>query len=60
MSDTERYREAEQRLWEHVGVSPNERSVELPNGVSVRVQELGEGPPFVLLHGGSICGTSWW
>ncbi len=59
MSDIQRYRAAEQRLWEHVGAAPTERSVELPNGASVRVQELGEGPPFVLLHGGSICGTSW-
>lgn len=55
----ERYLEAERRLWDHVGVTPVERWVTLPSGGRVRVQEVGEGPPFVLLHGGSIAGTSW-
>lgn len=55
----ERYREAERRLWDHIGVTPVERWVTLPSGGQVRVQEVGEGPPLVLLHGGSIAGTSW-
>ena len=59
MSDTARYREAEQWLWRHVGAAPTERTVEMRSGASVRVQELGDGPPFVLLHGGTMCGTSW-
>lgn len=55
----ERYLEAERRLWDHLGVTPVERRVTLASGGQVRVQEVGEGPPFVLLHGGSIAGTSW-
>lgn len=50
---------AERRLWEHIGVTPRDHRVILASGGAVRVQELGEGPPFVLLHGGSVAGTSW-
>lgn len=57
--DVRSYLEAERRLWEHVGVTPTERFVTLSSGGQVRVQEVGDGPPFVLLHGGSISGTSW-
>jgi 2-hydroxy-6-oxonona-2,4-dienedioate hydrolase len=57
--DIQSYVEAERRLWEHVGAAPAERFVTLASGGRVRVQEVGDGPPFVLLHGGSICGTSW-
>lgn len=46
-------------MWDRLGVTPVERFVELPMGNAVRVQELGEGPPVVFLHGGSIAGTSW-
>jgi pimeloyl-ACP methyl ester carboxylesterase len=28
-------------------------------GVTVRVQEVGQGPPVVFVHGASNCGTSW-
>lgn len=55
----ERYLEAERRFWEHLGVMPVERWVTLPSGGRVRVQEVGDGPPLVLVHGGSIAGTSW-
>ncbi len=58
-TDTRPYVQAEQRLWRHVGVTPDERHVTLASGERVRVQELGDGPPFVLLHGGAVCGTSW-
>lgn len=57
--DVQRYLDAERRLWEHVGVTPVERFVTLASGERVRVQELGEGPPFVLIHGGSMAGASW-
>lgn len=59
VKDVQVYVEAERRLWDHVGVRPVERFVTLSTGGAVRVQELGDGPPFVLLHGGSIAGTSW-
>ena len=58
--DELRYREAEQRLWRSLDAAPTDRSLPLDRtGVTVRVQELGEGPPIVFVHGGSISGTSW-
>lgn len=59
MKDLARYREAEQVLWEKLGVSPTERYVTLATGERVRVQEVGEGAAVVFIHGGSIAGTSW-
>ena len=53
------YVDAERRLWVHIGVTPTERWVMLRSGGRVRVQEIGTGPPFVLLHGVCIAGTSW-
>lgn len=59
MNET-RYREAEQRLWESVGVTPSERRLRLPRFDSeVRVQEVGDGPPVVFVHGGSASGANW-
>lgn len=55
--DETRYRAAERSLWDHVGVRPTEHRVRLRrNGVNVRVQEVGVGPPVVFVHGGP--GTS--
>jgi hypothetical protein len=55
-----RYREAERRLWESVGVTPTEQRLHLGRtGVTVRVQEVGQGPSVVFVHGASNCGTSW-
>lgn len=55
-----RYRETEQRLWESVGVTPTERQLRLDRiGVTVRVQEAGEGPAVVFVHGLSNSGVSW-
>jgi len=59
-ADETRYRRAERRLWDSLGVVPAERRVRLDRlGCMVRVQELGAGPPVLFLHGGSTCGTSW-
>ncbi len=55
----ERFRRAEQALWQSVGVVPEERRVRLRTGETVRVQETGEGPPVLLIHGASNAGTSW-
>jgi pimeloyl-ACP methyl ester carboxylesterase len=55
-----RYREAETRLWESVGVTPVERRVHLHRvDQTVRIQEVGEGPPILFVHGASNAGASW-
>lgn len=55
-----RYREAERRLWESVDVAPSERRVHLAHSeCTVRVQEVGEGPAVVFVHGASNSGSSW-
>jgi len=57
--DLDRYRAAERRVWERLDVAPVERRVRLPSGGDVRVQEIGDGPPVLFFHGGSVAGTSW-
>jgi 2-hydroxy-6-oxonona-2,4-dienedioate hydrolase len=58
--DQQRYRHAEQRLWADEGVAPKEHFVRLPRpGVEVRVQELGEGPPVLFVHGSPSAGSTW-
>lgn len=58
--DEARHREAERRLWQSVGLSPEERHLHLRRtNTNVRVQEVGEGPTIVFVHGGSISGVSW-
>ena len=55
-----RYREAEQRLSESVGLRPTERLVRLGHtGSTVRIQEVGEGPAVLFVHGISNSGSSW-
>jgi 2-hydroxy-6-oxonona-2,4-dienedioate hydrolase len=55
-----RYREAEQVMFAEVGVTPVEQRVHLPRlDVDVRVQEVGEGPPVLFLHGGPNSGSTW-
>jgi 2-hydroxy-6-oxonona-2,4-dienedioate hydrolase len=55
-----RYRAAEARLWRSLRVEPTESWVRLAGlGTTVRVQQLGDGPPLLFVHGGSTTGTSW-
>ena len=56
---TDRFRAAEQRLWQVAGLTPSERYVRLRTGETVRVQEVGDGDPILLVHGASNAGTSW-
>ena len=59
-SDEGKYRVAERRLWESFALEPTEQRVHLKKlDVTVRVQEIGEGPPVLLIHGASVAGTSW-
>lgn len=60
MTNEARYREAERRLWSYYGLTPTERRVTLKHtGVSVRVQQVGEGEPVLFVHGASNTGVSW-
>lgn len=55
-----KYRDAERRLWDSFGLKPTEHRLHLKNlDVTVRVREIGHGPPVVLVHGASVDGTSW-
>ena len=55
-----RYRDAERRLWAWHGADPIERRLQLAtSGRAVRVQELGDGPPIIFLHGALTSGLSW-
>jgi 2-hydroxy-6-oxonona-2,4-dienedioate hydrolase len=55
-----RYRDAEARLWASFGATPTERRVHLErNAVTVRVQEVGDGPPVLFVHGANTSGSSW-
>lgn len=55
-----RFRDAERRLWALVGAAPTERRVRLDRlAVTVRVQELSEGPAIVFVHGTTSTGASW-
>ena len=53
-----KYRNAEARYWDVEGVTPTEEWLDLRRaGARVRVQVVGEGPPVLFVHGGSVSGT---
>lgn len=55
-----RYRAAERKVWESVGMRPDERRIRLRcTGTEIRVQIVGDGPPVLFLHGGPNSGTTW-
>ena len=54
------FRAAERRLWQSLDVDPVERSVHLDrNDTTVRIQEIGSGPPVLFIHGANTSGASW-
>jgi 2-hydroxy-6-oxonona-2,4-dienedioate hydrolase len=54
------YREAERRLWDHYGLRPAERFVELTApAVTLRVVEAGSGPPVLFVPGTAGTGPYW-
>ena len=60
MGDVDRYRAAERALWGHFGLEPRERFVKTgPDGTTVRVTEVGEGPPVVFIGGTGGTGPYW-
>ena len=49
---TERYLEAERSLWQHYGLEPNERFIDLGTPVArLRALEVGSGEPLLFVHG---------
>ena len=49
---TERYLEAERRLWQHYGLEPDERFLDLDAPAArLRVLEVGSGEPVLFVHG---------
>lgn len=58
--DETRYREAERRLWKSAGATPTEQRVHLKrHDVTVRIQEIGDGPPVLFLHAAISGGAQW-
>lgn len=56
----DRYRDVERRLWDSLGLAPAEHQVLLGRiGTTVRVLEIGEGPPVLFVHGGAASGANW-
>ena len=57
--DLSKFVAAERALWSKYGVTPTERRVKLRAGNEVRIQEVGDGPPLVFIHGVGVAGSSW-
>ena len=54
------FEQAERRLFASCGVQPASRRVRLADPpVSVRVLEVGDGPPLVLVHGSGMSASTW-
>lgn len=52
--------EAEQRLFDHYGLAPTSRYLEIDRPrMRVRVLEVGDGPPVLMLHGGGGFVSLW-
>lgn len=59
MNET-KVREADTAFWAAHRLRPREHDVRLATtGTRVRIQELGEGPPILLLHGSQSAGSAW-
>lgn len=58
--DERRYREAEQRLFDEAGISPQEHLIHLERvGADARVLEVGAGTPVLFLTGGPAAAAQW-
>ena len=56
----DRYRQAEQALWDHYGLAPTERFVEIAEpSVRLRVVDVGAGEPIVFVPGTMVTGPAW-
>ena len=57
--DLSKFLAAEKALWSKYGITPTERRVKLRGGNEVRIQQVGDGPPLVFIHGVCVAGSSW-
>jgi pimeloyl-ACP methyl ester carboxylesterase len=58
--DETMFRDAEERLWDSLDARPSERFIRLRSSeTALRVQEVGEGPPILFLHGAPNAGSTW-
>lgn len=58
--DETRYRAAESAFWRSVGPAPVERRIPLERtGTTVRILEVGDGPPVLFVHGASSSASTW-
>ncbi|MEZ5169086.1 MAG: alpha/beta hydrolase [Acidimicrobiales bacterium] len=57
--DKARFLASERALWASRGIAPSDRRVPLRSGPTIRIQELGDGPPVVFVHGAAVAGASW-
>ncbi len=57
--DLSEFLATEKALWSKHGIMPTERRVKLRAGNEVRIQEVGEGPPVIFIHGVGVAGSSW-
>jgi pimeloyl-ACP methyl ester carboxylesterase len=58
--NADRHRDVERRLWASIGLEPIEHVVHLNRlEANVRVQEVGDGPSILFVHGGSASGANW-
>jgi pimeloyl-ACP methyl ester carboxylesterase len=49
---SDRYRDAERRLWDYYGLEPTDRFLDIPSPAArLRVLEVGSGEPVLLVHG---------
>ena len=56
----EQYRAAENRLWDHYGLTPTKHFVCLPKfNIKVRVLEVGQGEPLLFVHGSPNAAPKW-
>lgn len=54
------YRQAEMKLWDHFRRQPAERFIPLRFArTRIRIQEIGEGPAVLFVHGGPNSGSTW-
>jgi pimeloyl-ACP methyl ester carboxylesterase len=60
LAAVERYRAAERKLWDHYGLRPTERFIELhAPAVRLRVAEVGSGSPVLFVPGSAGTGPYW-